>query len=100
MRNGDGEEMSLISICGDLHGEIFFVVRMGMESYSTMGNSPLVYVGEEISSAGWRIAPALDPKKRRGLSVLLVTRLVDQHTGARKGLEWFERRSVIPYSTM
>jgi hypothetical protein len=46
-------------------------------------------VGEEISPAGWRIAPALDPKKRRGLNVLLVTRLVDQHTGAHKGLEWF-----------
>jgi hypothetical protein len=47
-------------------------------------------VGEEISPAGWRIAPALNPKKRRGLSVLLVTRLVDEHTRARKGLEWFE----------
>jgi hypothetical protein len=56
-------------------------------------------VGEEISPAGWRIAPALDPKKRRGLSVLLVTRLVDQHTGAHKGLEWFgppERNTLTP----
>jgi hypothetical protein len=57
-----------------------------------------VIVGEEISSARWRIAPALNPKKRRGLSVLLVTRLVDQHTGARKGLEWFgppERNTLL-----
>jgi hypothetical protein len=46
-------------------------------------------VGEEISPAGWRIAPALNPKKRRGLSVLLVARLVDEHTRAREGLEWF-----------
>jgi hypothetical protein len=46
-------------------------------------------VGEEISPARWQIAPALNPKKRRGLCVLLVTRLVDQHTRARKGLEWF-----------
>jgi hypothetical protein len=36
----------------------------------------IVIVGEEISPAGWRIAPALNPKKRRGLSVLLVARLV------------------------
>jgi hypothetical protein len=58
-------------------------------------------VGEEISPTGWRIAPALNPKERRGLSVLLATRLVDQHTRAREGLEWFgPRRSVIPYSTV
>jgi hypothetical protein len=57
-------------------------------------------VGEEISPVGWRIAPALNPKKRRGLSVLLVTRLVDQHTGAPKGLEWFgplERNTLLHY---
>jgi hypothetical protein len=57
-------------------------------------------VGEDISPAGWRIAPALNPKKRRGLSVLLVTRLVDQHTGAHKGLEWFrplERNTLLHY---
>jgi hypothetical protein len=34
-------------------------------------------VGEEISLLGWRIALALNPKERRGLSVLLATRLVD-----------------------
>ena len=55
-------------------------------------------VGEEISPAGWRIAPALNPKERRGLSVLLATRLVDQHTRAREGLEWFgplERNTLL-----
>jgi hypothetical protein len=46
-------------------------------------------VGEKISPAGWRIAPALNPKERRGLSVLLATRLVDQHMRAREALEWF-----------
>jgi hypothetical protein len=49
----------------------------------------LVSFGEEISPAGWRIAPALNPKERRGLSVLLATRLVDEHTRAHEGLEWF-----------
>jgi hypothetical protein len=46
-------------------------------------------VGEEISPIGWRITPALNPKERRGLSVLLATRLVDEHTRAHEGLEWF-----------
>jgi hypothetical protein len=55
-------------------------------------------VGEEISPAGWRIAPALNPEERRGLSVLLATRLVDQHTRAHEGLEWFgppERNTLL-----
>jgi hypothetical protein len=55
-------------------------------------------VGEEISPAGWRIAPTLNPKERRGLSVLLATGLVDQHTRAREDLEWFgppERNTLL-----
>jgi hypothetical protein len=55
-------------------------------------------VGEEVSLAGWRIALALNPKKRRGLSVLLVTRLVDEHRRACEGLEWFgppERNTLL-----
>jgi hypothetical protein len=55
-------------------------------------------VGGENLSGRWRIAPTLDPKKRRGLSVLLATRLVDQHTGAHEGLEWFgppERNTLL-----
>jgi hypothetical protein len=55
-------------------------------------------VGEEISPAGWRIAPTLNPKKRRGLSVLLVTRLVNEHMRAHEGLEWFgppERNTLL-----
>jgi hypothetical protein len=55
-------------------------------------------VGEEISPDGWRIAPTLNPKERRGLSVLLATRLVDQHTRAREDLEWFglpERNTLL-----
>jgi hypothetical protein len=54
----------------------------------------------ENSLAGWRIAPALNPEKRRGLSVLLVMRLVGEHTRAHKGLEWFgppERNTLLHY---
>jgi ferredoxin len=57
-------------------------------------------VGEEISLAGWRIAPALNSEERRGLSVLLATRLVDQHTRAHEGLEWFgppKRNTLLHY---
>jgi hypothetical protein len=59
-------------------------------------------VGEEISPAGWRIAPALNPKERRGLSILLATSLVDQHTRARKGLEWFRlpKRNTLLHCVM
>jgi hypothetical protein len=55
-------------------------------------------VGEEISPSGWQIAPALNPEEWRGLSVLLATRLVDQHTRAHEGLEWFgplERNTLL-----
>jgi hypothetical protein len=55
-------------------------------------------VGEEISPAGWQIAPTLNHKKRRDLSVLLVARLVNEHTRAREGLEWFgqpERNTLL-----
>jgi hypothetical protein len=55
-------------------------------------------VEEEISPTGWRIAPALNPEERRDLSVLLATRLVDQHTRAHEGLEWFgppERNTLL-----
>jgi hypothetical protein len=46
-------------------------------------------MSERKSPAGWRNAPALNPKMRRGLSVLPVTRLGDEHIRTRKGLEWF-----------
>jgi hypothetical protein len=41
-------------------------------------------MSERKSPAGWRNAPALNPKMRRGLSVLPVTRLGDEHTRTRK----------------
>jgi hypothetical protein len=59
------------------------MIRTVMLSEKTSKNfkpSPLPgapNVGEEISLAAWWIAAALNPKKRRDLSVLLVTRLVD-----------------------
>ena len=55
-------------------------------------------MSERKSPAGWRIAPALNPEERRGLSFFLATRLVDQHTRAREGLEWFrplERNTLL-----
>jgi hypothetical protein len=43
--------------------------------------TPLGYarVGEENSPTGWRNAPALDPKMRRGLSVMHVYWEIDEH---------------------
>jgi hypothetical protein len=45
---------------------------------------PVPYLARQMSErkspAGWRNAPALNPKMRRGLSVLPVTRLGDEHT--------------------
>jgi hypothetical protein len=77
------------------------IIMLSKKTSKNLKPSPLPGVpnaGEEISPAGWWIAPALNPKKRRGLSVFLVARLVDQHTGARKGLEWFgppERNTLL-----
>jgi hypothetical protein len=42
------------------------------------------------SPAGWWSAPALNPKMRRGLSVLLVSRENGKTTRTHKDLEWFE----------
>jgi hypothetical protein len=67
-------------------------IMLSEKSSKNLKPSPLPgtpNVGEEISPAGWRIAPALNPKERRGLSVLLAMRLVDEHTRAHEGLEWF-----------
>jgi hypothetical protein len=55
-------------------------------------------LSERESPAGWRNAPALNPKMRRGLSVLPVTSFVDEHTKAHKSLEWFgppERNTLL-----
>jgi hypothetical protein len=52
----------------------------------------------KISPAGWRIALALNPKMRRGLSVLPVMRDGWTNTRTRKGLEWFgppERNTLL-----
>jgi hypothetical protein len=38
----------------------------------------LMYMSERKSSAGWRSAPVLNPKMRRGLSVLLVSWKVER----------------------
>jgi hypothetical protein len=57
-----------------------------------------MYMSERKSPAGWRSAPTLNPKMRRGLSVLLVMRDGGMNTRRRKGLEWFgppERNTLL-----
>jgi hypothetical protein len=52
------------------------------------------------SPAGWRSAPALNPKMRRGLSVLLVSWKNKKNTRTHKDLEWFgplERNTLLHY---
>jgi hypothetical protein len=56
------------------------------------------YLSERKSLAGWRSAPALNPKMRRGLSVLPVMRDGRMNTRTREGLEWFgplERNTLL-----
>jgi hypothetical protein len=66
-----------------------------------LGTKKFIFIGicrRGNSSAEWRNARTLNPKMRRGLSVLPVTRLVDEHTKAHKGLEWFgppERNTLL-----
>jgi hypothetical protein len=60
-------------------------IMLNEKTSKNLKSSPLPgapNVGEQNSLARWRIAPALNPKERRGLSVLLATRLADQHTRA------------------
>jgi hypothetical protein len=50
------------------------------------------------SLAGWWNAPALNPKMRRGLSVLPVRWSQEEHMNTHKGLEWFgppERKTLL-----
>jgi hypothetical protein len=59
---------------------------------------PTLKLSERKSSAGWRNAPALNPKMRRGLSVLPVSWIRDEHTRTHEGLEWFgppERNTLL-----
>jgi hypothetical protein len=46
-------------------------------------------LSESKSPVGWRSAPALNPKMRRGLSVLLVSWKSGENTRTHKDLEWF-----------
>jgi hypothetical protein len=55
-------------------------------------------MSERKSPAGWRSAPALNPKMRRGLSVLLVSWKMGRSTRTHKDLEWFgplERNTLL-----
>jgi hypothetical protein len=55
-------------------------------------------ISESKSSAGWQSAPALNPKMRRGLSVLLVSWKSGKNTRTHKDLEWFgppERNTLL-----
>jgi hypothetical protein len=79
-------------------------ISMGSRIFKTtlliLGLEGMDIVGEEISPAGWQIAPALNPEERRGPSVLLAMRQVDQHTRAHEGLEWSgppERNTLLHF---
>jgi hypothetical protein len=56
----------------------------------------------KISPAGWWIASALNPKKRRGLSVLPVMRDGWTNIRTRRGLEWFgpPERNILLHCVM
>jgi hypothetical protein len=55
-------------------------------------------MSESKSLAGWQSAPALNPKMRRGLGVLLVSWEDGKNTRTHEGLEWFgppERNTLL-----
>jgi hypothetical protein len=55
-------------------------------------------MSESKSPAGWRNAHALNPKMKRGLIVLLVSRKNGKNTRTHKDLEWFgppERNTLL-----
>jgi hypothetical protein len=55
-------------------------------------------MSESESLAGWRSAPALNPKMRRGLDVSLVSWGNMKNTRTHKDLEWFgppERNTLL-----
>jgi hypothetical protein len=59
---------------------------------------PLRYCRRGKSPVGWRSAPTLNPKMRRGLSVLPVSRENGMNTRTHEGLEWFgppERNTLL-----
>jgi hypothetical protein len=78
-------------------------IRTIMLSKETSKNlKPTPYLARQMSErkspAGWRSAPALNPKMRRGLSVLLVLLENGKNTRTHKGLEWFgppERNTLL-----
>jgi hypothetical protein len=56
------------------------------------------HLSERKSLAGWRSAPALNPKMRRGLSVLPVMQDGRMNIRTREDLEWFgppERNTLL-----
>jgi hypothetical protein len=59
-------------------------------------------MSESKSLAGWRSAPALNPKMRRGLGVLLVSWKSGENTRTYKDLEWFgpPERNTLLYCVM
>jgi hypothetical protein len=66
--------------------------------HHTMTWGYLMYLSESKSPPGWRSAPALNPKMRRGLNVLLVSWKSGENTRTHKDLEWFgppERNTLL-----
>jgi hypothetical protein len=74
----------------------FYLVMIQTQGHIESLTSPLV--SESKSPAGWRSAPALNPKMRRGLGVLLISWENRKNIRIHKDLEWFgppERNTLL-----
>jgi hypothetical protein len=79
------------------------MIRTIMPNKNTGKNlKPSPYLARQMSErkspAGWRSAPALNPKMRKGLSILPIMQDGWMNTRTREGLEWFgppERNTLL-----
>jgi hypothetical protein len=77
-------------------------IMLGQGNNKNLMPSPYLarQMSESKSPAGWRSGPALNPKMRRGLCVLLVSWENRKNTRTHKYLEWFgppERNTLLHY---
>jgi hypothetical protein len=75
---------------------------MSLGVLTASGAAEIAFCRRGNSLAGWRNAPALNPKMRRGLSVLLVTWKNGENTRTHKDLEWFRlpKRNTLLHCVM
>jgi hypothetical protein len=82
-----------------IHTHEHLLVHVWVEFCLAVMDSRTIHICQRGNLPGWVAdCTRLNPKERRSLSVLLVARLVDQHTRAREGLEWFgppERNTLL-----